>query len=382
MTQETLKMSDKERDRLVVMREVQAGILSLAEGAELMNVTYRHARRLLARYESAGDMGLVHASRGRVSNRRLAPAFQEEVLRVYREHLMGYGPTLASEVLAEDFDVKVCAETLRRWLHAACLFVPRTLARRHRRRRARRDSFGEMVQLDGSFHNWFAGRGPDCNLMVAVDDATGRTHCHFSEQETLESAYEMVRQWNDLCGIPNALYVDRRNIYVASREPVDWEKRLGTGAQTDFGHACRALGIRLILANSPEAKGRVERMNGVLQDRLVKALTRRGISTISAANAYLPAFLADFNARFAREPASRVDRHGRSVEASVLNEVLCRQFERTVQRDWTVMVGKRIYQIQSRDCLPRQRVMVRQHLDASISIVRDSARLSFQVVSR
>ena len=374
-------MSLRERDRLVVMRHLSENILSLEDAAKAMGLSYRHARRVAQRYRASGDSGLVHASRGRLGNHRLPGAFREEVLRLYRGHLPNYGPTLASEVLKEDFGVEVCPETLRRWLHAECLIVPRALALKHRRRRPRRECFGEMLQMDGSAHAWFKERAPACNLMVAVDDATGRTLCFFSVQETLLSAYELLHQWIVHHGVPESLYVDRRTIYEANREPFGWEKRLGTGAMTDFGHACRALWIRLIRARSPQGKGRVERKNQDLQDRLVKALERKGISSICEANAYLPEYLEGFNARFSRPAASAVDRHRQRPDAQHLNELLCRQEERTVQNDWTLSVGGRTYQIVDKDCPARQKVMVRRHLDNTVSILREGRRLHFHEVA-
>jgi transposase InsO family protein len=284
-------------------------------------------------------------------------------------------------VLAEEHGVVVQPETLRRWLHAANAIVARTVHRRHRRQRQRRASRGEMVQMDGSFHDWLEGRGEPCNLMVAQDDATNYALGLFSKHETLESAYEMTHRWIMHKGVPESMYVDGRGMYFSDREPTAEEKRAGTGALTDFGRACLTLGIRLIRAYSPQAKGRVERCNGVLQDRLVKALRRKGINTMEEANAFLPTFFKDFNKRFARPPACAVDRHRKRPPKRLLNEILCRQEERTVQNDWTISYEGRTYQIQDNACGPRNKVMVRLRYDGTMAILRDEQPLRFRMAA-
>lgn len=372
-------MSQKERNRLSVMDQVKEGVITVKEAAEGMELSYRQARRIAKRFLNSGDAGLVHRSRGRVSNHCLDTDLKKTALRLFKEHYKDYGPTLASEVMAEEHGVMVHAETLRRWLHAAHFIIARTRHRKHRRQRQRRASRGEMVQMDGSPHDWFEGRGESCNLMVAQDDATNYTMGHFSKQETLESAYEMTRQWITRMGVPESIYVDGRGMYFADRDPTVEEKRAGTGALTDFGRACLSLGIRLIRAYSPQAKGRVERCNGVLQDRLVKALRRKGISTIEEANAFLPAFFKGFNKRFERPPACEVDRHRKRPCARILNEILCRQEQRTVQNDWTISYEGKTYQIQDNTCRPRNKVTVRCRYDGSMAILRNEQPLRFRL---
>lgn len=373
-------MSAKERHRLLVMEQVRQGVVTIAEACERLGVCYRQARRIAKRFREQGEAGLAHRSRDRASNRRLGAGLRQEALALYQANYADYGPTLASEVLAEEHGVGVHAETLRRWLRAKGRTFSAKEAREHRRRRARRPCYGELVQMDGSDHDWFEGRGARCVLMVAVDDATGRLLCRFSEEETLASAYGLLRQWIERRGVPEALYVDRRSMYVASREPTAEEKRAGTGALTDFGRACAALGIEIILARSPQAKGRVERMNGVLQDRLVKALRRKGIGGIAEANAFLPSFLAEFERRFSLAPASAVDRHGKRPSKSALNELLCREEDRQIQNDWTITYEGAFYQIEEKSCRPRQKVTVRRRHDGSLAVLHEGRRVRFREV--
>lgn len=379
-----ITMSEKEQERLVVMEQVKCGAKTIAEAAEILGVTYRHARRIHKRFISDGAWGVTHAARGKFSNNSLPQEFRENVINLYKEHLKDYGPTLAAEVLKEEYDVAIHRETLRRLLHDHHLLIPRCRPRKHRRRRPRRECFGELVQIDGSFHRWFGPERSECCLMVMVDDATGRMLCFFAEQETTEAAFRLYRKWAVRYGAPEALYADRKNIYAASREPNAFERRAGSGALTDFGRGCWRLGTRIILAHSPEAKGRVERMNGVLQDRLVKELARRQIHTIEKANAMLDDFTDRLSAKFAVSAASAVDRHRKRPTKAVLDEALCWEAERTLARDWTISYGGVCYQIERQKPLPRpgQRLTVRRYLDGHLAIFHERQRLRFHEYRR
>jgi len=361
-------MSRKERKRLIVMEQVRAGSLTLVAGAERMGISYRQAKRIWARFRHQGAGGLVHGNRDRLGNRRLEEGFKEKVLALYGEKYRDFGPTLAAEKMAERDGVRVNRETLRRWLKGACLWMGRTAWRRHRRRRQRRAHFGELVQLDGSHHGWFEERAEQACLMVMVDDATGHTEALMAEGETTQAVFGVLRKWIERHGAPAALYTDRKNIYVTDREPTAQEKRAGTGALTDFGRACWRLGIEIIAAHSPQAKGRVERKNGVFQDRLVKELRLLGIDAIEAANAMLDPFTADLNRRFAQAPLEEANHHRALSPGLALEDVLCLESTRVVQNDWTFALGGRTFQIPPQPNAPRarRRVCLRQRLDQTI----------------
>ncbi len=383
MAKETLRMSEKERSRLIVMEQVRARSLTLVEAAERMGLCYRQAKRVWARFKRWGASGLIHASRERTSNNQLDPALKKRVLELYREQYPDFGPTLAAEKMAERDGVAVNHETLRRWLIGACLWAGRTAHRQHRRRRKRRAHFGELVQLDGSHHPWFEERGEKACLMVMVDDATGRSEALLSEGETIQAAFGVLRQWIERHGVPQALYTDRRNIYVTDREPTREEMRLGTGALTDFAKACHRLGIKIIAARSAQAKGRVERVNGVFQDRLVKELRLLGIDSIEPANAILGDFTNDLNTRFAHAPLEEANRHralppGRSIE-----DFLCVERTRVVQNDWTFTLDARIYQIPNQSQAPRarQRVCLRRRMDGTIQCLYQGREVHIEEVA-
>jgi transposase len=345
----TFAMSREERARLEVFGRVRDGHLTVVAAAAALGIGVRQARRLRRAHVERGDAGLVHGLRGRASNRKADDATRAAVLELYRRKYAGFGPTLACEYLARDDGHVVSHDALGRWLRAEGLFEKRRKRGRHRLRRARRKCAGELVQMDGSWHDWFEGRGPWCCLMVMVDDATGRVFARFYDKETLASAFDVFGRYARVYGLPRAIYVDKAGIYRAE------EGSPATRVPTQFGRAMEQLGVELILANSPQAKGRVERMNGTLQDRLVKEMRLRGVSTVAAANALLDgSFLDGFNAKFVVAPARKADVH-RKAPAD-LHEVLCEREERAVGRDWCVQWRGRLLQVDTRHAgldLPR-----------------------------
>jgi transposase len=344
---ELLRMSAQERNRLVVLHEVQLGKLKLVKAAEVMGVSYRQAKRLWRRYRQEGDSGLVHRSRGRPSGRSKGAKLKARVLARYQERYPDFGPTLAAEKLEEE-GLRVDHETLRRWLLSAGIWQLRRRRQQHRQWRERKACYGQMVQLDGSHHDWFEGRREPCVLMVMVDDATSRTQARFFEQETTHASYDVLEVWGRQAGLPQSLYVDRDSIYRCEGLPTVAEQLAGQEPQTQFGRAMKQLGIELILAHSPQAKGRVERRNGLLQDRLVKELRLRGIADLDQANAFLKQeFLPQLNRRFVVEPASAADVH--QPLPRNLDEILSWEYPRVVQKDWTVAWDRRHYQITARE---------------------------------
>ena len=231
-------MSRKDRKRRVVLEQVKQRSLTLREASERMKLSYRQTKRVWKRFKRSGAHGLVHGSRDRISNRRLDEGLKRRALELYEAQYHDYGPTLASEVLADDYGVRVHAETLRRWLHAAHLYVPKRVERQHRKQRERRRRLGQLVQIDGSHHKWFEDRGEKSCLMVAVDDATGQSMALMSEEETTASAFELLGKWIARFGVPEAIYVDARTLYASQRDATPDEVRQGSGPVTDFGRAC------------------------------------------------------------------------------------------------------------------------------------------------
>lgn len=356
-------MSSRELTRAGVLARVTAGTLRLRSAAELMDVSYRQAKRLYARYRAEGASGLKHRSAGRGSNAARAAAEREKILALVREKYSGpvderFGPTLAAEHLASEDGVPVHHDTLRRWMLAAGLWTRARKRSPHRRRRERKAHFGELVQLDGSFHAWFERRGPHSCLLTMVDDATGHSLGQFGTQETIWAAVGLLRMWIEQFGVPRALYTDWKNVYV--RLPNAEERDTGVPPLTQFGRMCAALGIQIIPASSPQAKGRIERHHGTHQDRLVKKLRRRGIGDLTSANQFLAtAYWTEHNARFAQPAASAEDFHGRRPSPSVLARFLRLETARTVGNDWVVRYHNRLFQLERQTALPPARSTVR-----------------------
>ena len=375
---ETLLMSKRERKRLEVLSQVRAGKLNLGKASELLGVSYRQVRRVWKRYQAAGDAGLVHRLRGRKSNRRGDAKLRKKVLKRYREKYGDYGPTFAAESLAEE-GLVVPVQTLRRWLLAEGLWTRTRRTKVHRRRRARKECLGELVQMDGSHHDWFEGRRREAVLMVMIDDATGRIYARFFEEETQAAAFEMLQQYASRNGLPRALYVDRAGIYRSDREPTPEEILAEKEPRTQFGRAMEELDVRLILAHSPQAKGRVERMNSTLQDRLVKQLRQQKISDLATANKFLEEkFLVPFNAKFGKPPAQAADLHRAVTVAMDLPRVLAVQEERVVQNDWTVRWNNAFLQLKRDSGMqPKQRVMVCEQIDGRVRVFYGERELAY-----
>jgi transposase len=343
-------MSERELRRATVLAQVKSGAWRLVEAAERMALSYRQAKRLWKRYQDKGAAGLVHGSAGGPSNRASPPRVRTKVLRLIRQKYSGevgqrFGPTLAAEHLASEDQIELSVTTIRRWMLVEGLWSRERKVREHRQRRARREHFGELVQLDGSFHEWLEGWGPRGCLMNLVDDATGTTLCRLGEQETIWAAVGVLRAWMEKYGVPRALYTDWKNVYV--REPTQKELLQGTSSLTQFGRMCQRLGIKIIAAGSPEAKGRVERNHGTHQDRLVKKLRRKKIATHPAVNQYLEQeYCDDHNRRFAIDAASEVDYHLPKPAARQVREIFRLETERVVGNDWVVRHDNRLYQVE------------------------------------
>jgi transposase len=374
----TISMSVKERRRLAALSRVAAGEISLRSAGEAIGVSYRQMKRSYASWKLEGDAALVHKSRGRVSNRAAkGDALRERALAAYAERYSDYGPTLASEVLAKE-GIVAPRETLRRWLSAAGLRPSKPAKRKHRSRRPRRERFGELVQMDGSKHDWFGGRRKEATLMVAIDDATGRIWARFFEEETFEAACETFRGWCDRHGLPLALYVDRAGIYRSDREPTAGETMRGERPETQFGRAMRELDVELILARSAQAKGRVERENRTLQDRLVKALKRAGAATLEEGNRLLESsFLGELNEKFAKPPAAPGNAHRPAIEIA-WDRILCVRAERVVRNDWTISWYGRPLQIPKSEVdrvRPKMRLTVCETPDGRLRLYRENREI-------
>ena len=382
------RMSQKELERVGVLARVKSGQLRVVDAVPLLRVSYRQAKRLWRRYREEGAAGLKHGNAGKPSNRAHDTKLRGKVLGLIRQKYSGavgerFGPTLAAEHLESEDGVKVDAETLRRWMLAEGLWSRERQRRKHRRRRERKEHFGELVQMDGSFHPWLEERGPEGCLIDLADDATNTTWAQLGEQETIWAAADALRAWIEQYGVPLALYVDWKNLYKRAATPK--EQLRGEEPITQFGHMCAKLGIELIAASSPQAKGRIERMHGTHQDRLVKKLRRKGICTHQAANVYLQReYLPEHNLQFRRAPTKQEDYHRRAPRAAELDRIFRLESERVVSEDWVVRYANRWFQLEraSRNyASARSRVLVCERRHGEITMEYRGRSLRFQEIA-
>lgn len=380
MQGEQVTMSRKEVDRLGVIQALGRGDLRQDEAASQLGLSVRQVKRLLARYRGRGAAGLVSGHRGRAPSNVIAQEVRERVLALVGERYRDFGPSLASEKLLEYHGLRLSRETLRQWMIAEGLWRPKRRRQgRVHQRRARRPCVGELVQIDGSPHDWFEGRGPYCTLIVFIDDATSRLLAlRFVSAETTWAYLEVLARYLVEHGRPVAFYSDKHSVFRINnceREEL-----------SQFTRALKTLAIEPIHANSPQAKGRVERANQTLQDRLVKELRLRGISDMESANAYLPSFLQDYNARFAVAPQSPLDAH-RPVQHSAeeLALILCLHHARKLSKNLTFQYRNREYQIESRTQGYRLRggaVTVCEALDGQVTVLHKGHVLPYRLLAQ
>lgn len=381
-------MSSQELQRVEVLGRVKSKALKLVNAAEILQLSYRQTKRLWKRYQQEGAEGLKHGNAGRVSNRAKPEKVRRKALRLIKQKYSGtvderFGPTLAAQHLAEEDGIEIDAETLRRWMLEAGLWSRSRKRKPYRKRRECRQHRGELVQVDGSFHEWFEKRGPRGCLMDMVDDATGATLSRMGDQETIWAAVGVLKAWIRKYGVPRALYVDWKNVY--KRLPTEAEKMRGEEPLTQFGRMCAKLGITIIAASSPQAKGRVERNHGTHQDRLVKKLRRKKINSYAAANEYLEKeYLPEHNRRFARAAADAQDYHRKAPGERELRQVFRLETERRISNDWIVRYETRCLQLEPRNRRygPTQaKALVCEWEDGSLEVYYRGERIPFQEVA-
>lgn len=377
-TGDHLIMCAKERKRKVILEEVKKGQLSLKDAAPRMEVGYRQAKRIMKRYRRRGDVGLVHANRGKPSSHAYAAKFKNVVLKIYREKYLDFGPTFASEKLQEEDEITIIPETLRLWLLETHLWSRHRRRKSYRQRRERRQCFGELLQIDGSIHAWFGKERPNCCLLNMVDDATGITMSQLDEGETCYVLLSTFKRWVEKYGVPKAVYVDLKSLYVSPRRLVDNDIEITLNV---FERVCKLLNVEIVKAYSPQAKGRVERNHGVYQDRFVKELRLRGITEIEEANVFLnDVYLGKINKKFAKQPASIEDAHCSVKAYGDLEQIFCWEYTRQIRNDFTLQFNNEIFQLEKQRIYLRTKryVTVRVHLRGSMDIWYGNRRLNYR----
>jgi transposase len=371
MAKQEKKGQEKLRGKLMEM--VKQKQKTLKATALELGISYSQAKRVYQKYLEGGDEALVHGNRGKPSHNKTDEEVVRKAVKLYQEKYDDFGPTLAQETLLERDGISLSVSTLRRALLAEGLWQQKKNSSEYRSRRTPRPRFGELIQFDGSHHNWFEGRASKCCLITLIDDATKVRLSQFFDEETMFGAMTVLKKWISHFGIPESLYCDKKNAFVLTREPTDKELLDGIlKPKSHFGRACDKLGIEVIPANSAQAKGRVERNHGVDQDRLVKALRLEGISDIEKANQFLwEMYLPKMNEKFNRPARDSHDAHV-SFGSVKLEDILCMEEPRVISKDFIIRFQCRLFQIlDTNKPLPRtgDSVIVRTRLDHSIQII-------------
>jgi transposase len=371
-------MSQKELKRLHVVHKIVEGSLTQAEAAGMISLSIRQVRRIVKRIKTEGDKGVQHRSRGRESNRRTPKELVERVLQLYREKYQGFGPTLTAEKLGELDGIEVSRESIRTWLMGSGQWQKRRKGRKHRNWRERKGHCGQMLQLDGSLHDWFEGRRDKCVLMAYIDDATNRISCRFYEYEGTIPAMDSFKRYIRRYGIPMSIYLDKHTTYKSPAAPTIEEELSGTTPLSEFGRALAELEVEIIHAHSPQAKGRIERLFNTLQDRLVKEMTLRGISTIEEANRYLGTYLSFHNKRFAVRAKEQEDLHREVPEGLDLDDILCIRTVRPLRNDFTITHRRKLYQIET--MTSAKKVTVQERVNGSMLVTAEGIKLRFREI--
>lgn len=383
-----LIMSKKELRRKSIFDLVKSGQLTQLDASKRLYLSYRQTKRAYQRYLKDGDIGLIHRSRGKASPRAFSLEMKKSVLALYEEKYWDFGPTLASEKLEEEDKLKLHSETLRLWLKEAGIWKPRRIRKAHRTRRKRRERFGELLQLDGSIHAWFTDCVEKQCLMNMVDDATGKTLALLDTGETTDAAFRLLKWWIKLHGIPMAIYVDLKSLYISpkSLHHTDEDDLVEPEWLTHFSKACKVLGIEVIKAYSPQAKGRVERNHGVYQDRFVKELRLKNIQTIEGANKRLQrGFIDNLNKKFMKSPASLEDAHVALMDDQNLDDILCWEYTRTVYNDWVIRFENQLLQIQKSKAVqvrPKQKITLKRHLNGRITLWHKNKKIPYRFIEK
>lgn len=379
-----MKMRTEELRRLSIIKKVIDRQISQKEAGSLVGLSYRQVKRIVKRIKIEGDLGIMHKGRGRKSKRRISNKVKRKVMKLYEDRYQGFGPLLASEKLEEIEGIKVSKEKLRQWLMEVGLWERARKVRQHRQWRERKSSYGEMVQIDGSHHDWLEGRGPKLVLMGYIDDATSDVDAQFYDYEgtipAMKSFYEYVR-----ChGLPLSVYLDRHSTYKSTGEATVEEQLEGKEAKSQFQRALEEeLGVRVIHAYSPQAKGRIERLFRTFQDRLVKEMRLEGVKTKEEANKFLKGYLPKYNKQFRREPKSQIDLHRKVPKGVDLKRALSIREYRVLRNDNTIQHEGSLYQIELRWRLRRPKmVLVEERLDRKLYLMDQDRSLKYHKIER
>jgi len=378
--EDIIAMSQKELKRLHVIHKVLDKRIRQIDAAGLLELCAKQVSRITERVQEEGDRGIIHASRGKPSHNATPEKKKDRIIRLYREKYNDFGPLLASEKLFEIDKLKISDETLRNWLMAEGLWIKNRRRKKHRRWRERRHFFGKMIQIDGSHHDWFEGRGPKCVLMGYIDDATNNVYARFFKYEGTFPFMDSFKRYIKKYGIPHSVYLDMHSTYKSPKKPTIEDELEQREPLSEAGRALKELEVEVIHARSPQAKGRVERLFRTFQDRLIKEMRLKSIKTIEEANKFLEYYLSIFNRRFSIEALEKDDLHrplGKDVD---LEAILCKREDHPLRNDFTVMHNKRLYQVL--EPTNAKKVTVQERINRRMLIVHKGKLLKYKQITQ
>ncbi len=378
--EDIITMSQWELKRLHVIHKIIDKKLRQIEATGVLGLGDRQIRRIVARIRKEGDIGITHKSRGRSSNRQLPEKLRARVIKLYRQKYPDFGPKLANEKLFEIDRINIGDQTLRNWLMEDGAWQVAHKKRKHRQWRERMHHFGQMIQMDGSHHDWLEGRGPECVLMGYIDDATNVIYARFYEYEGTFPAMDSFKRYIIRYGIPHSVYLDKHTTYKSYAKRTIEDELNNTDRLSQFERALKELGVEVIHANSPEAKGRVERLFETLQDRLVKEMRLRKVRTIKEANILLGWYLPGFNKRFSVPALKKGDLHSKLPGNIELDKILCKRYEHVLRNDFTVTHNKKLYQILERT--NAKKVTVEERISGRMLVVCKDECLKYKEITQ
>ena len=376
-----IAMTQEELKRLHVIRKALDKSITQIEAANIIGLCLRQVQRIVRAVRTEGDKGIINKARGKTSNKALPNKIKCRALKLYKEKYHDFGPTLGSEKLFEIDKIKLNDETLRLWLLQAGIPYKKRKKRPHRQWRERKHSFGEMIQMDGSHHDWFEDRGPECVLMGYIDDATGRPFGRFYPYEGTLPAMDSFKRYIEKYGMPVSIYLDKHPTYKSTKKQTIEDELNNTGPLSQFSRAVNELGVDVIYADSPQAKGRIERLFNTFQNRLIKEMRLKGIKSTEEGNRFLKHYLPVYAKRFAVVPANDTDLHRPVLKRADLDAVFCVKTIRVLRNDFTVAYNSRLYQIE--DDVNAEKVTVEERANGSIHIsYRNTALKSKEITTR
>lgn len=380
MNKDFITMSTKEHKRLHFIEKSEAKLITQAQAAENLNMSERNFRRLVVKFRNEGPQGLIHKSRGKASNRKISAEDEKHLVHTYSTEFLGYKPTFFTELYCQEHKKTISSETTRQILIKHDLWTPKPRKPKHRAKRERRHHYGELIQFDGSPHQWFEGEDGYCILMLMIDDATNHVFAKFYPYEGTLPAMDLISRYIAKYGVPSAIYTDKHSTYKNNSKKTSIEEDLfNKRKETQVSRALSELDINLIYAHSSQAKGRVERSFQTMQDRLGKELHRHNIHSIKEANAFLVAFLKQHNKKFSFKPKENANMHQKPLPLSFLKSIFCIKESRCISKDFTIKYKNKLFQLKKSTI--HKKALIEQHINGSVKIRVNGSLVQFKNIS-